>query len=146
MSISYTKTIEQQNLSLPALEGDIGSNLVCHSLVKKLGENTFMYDTGICISPPKGYYVEVVPRSSISKTGYVLANSMGVIDPGYTGSLKVVLTRVDSSIPELSVPFSVCQMILRKTNLITDLELLDYVEFQKKFESKRGTGGFGSTG
>ena len=73
-----------------------------------------MFDTGICIQPPDGFYTEIVPRSSISKTGYILANSIGIIDPTYRGSLKIVLTKVDPTAQDLKLPFTKFQIILRQ--------------------------------
>ena len=48
---------------------------------KKLGMTREFFDTGISIHVSDGYYVEIVPRSSITKTDFLLANSVGIIDP-----------------------------------------------------------------
>ena len=65
--------IHNPNAIIPSKAGpnEVGYDLTAISFVKKLGLNTFMYDTGISVEPPKGYYTEIVPRSSISKTGFV---------------------------------------------------------------------------
>ena len=52
----------------------------------------------------------LVPRSSISKTGYMLANSVGVIDRTYTGNVLVPLIKVDKSMPDLILPARVVQL------------------------------------
>ena len=52
------------------------------------GTHTFMVDFGVSIEPPKDYYFELIPRSSLAWTGFVMPNSVGVIDPDYRGSLK----------------------------------------------------------
>ena len=83
-------------------------------LVKTYGKNTFMYDTGISVEPPCGYYTEIVPRSSIVKTGYIMTNSIGIIDPTYRGTLKICVTRIDDTLPELTIPFKKFQLIVRK--------------------------------
>jgi deoxycytidine triphosphate deaminase len=44
------------------------------------------------VTPPAGYYALVVPHSSIAKHNVYFTNSVGVIDPTYTGSIKVVLS------------------------------------------------------
>jgi dUTP pyrophosphatase len=77
------------------------------------GQTIIMFDTGIAVCPPDGYYTEVVPRSSLSKTGYMLANSVGIIDQSYRGSIKVVLTG-DETLHYLQPPFKGFQLILRK--------------------------------
>lgn len=137
--LQYTSTNEQIKLPYHAIEGDVGIDLTAHSYVKKIGENTHMYDTGIAVKPPHGYYVEVMPRSSITKTGYMLTNSIGIIDPGYTGSIKIVLTKIDDTMPDLETPFTICQLILRKSYQIIPMKVASLEE------TKRGDKGFGST-
>ena len=68
---------------------DIGYDLTAIDIFKKISNRTTLFETGIAVSPPQGYYLEIIPRSSLSKTGYMLANSVGIIDPDYTGTLKI---------------------------------------------------------
>ena len=44
-----------------------------------------MYDSSISTVPPPGYYFEYCSLCFIKKkkTGYMMANSIGVIDPNY---------------------------------------------------------------
>jgi dUTP pyrophosphatase len=98
-----------------------------------------MYDTGIAVCPPDGYYTEVVPRSSLSKTGYMLANSVGIIDSSYRGSIKVVVTG-DESLKSLELPFKGFQLVVRKQYHA------NFAEVDTIDETARGDGGFGSTG
>lgn len=118
---------------------DIGFDLVAISKVKDLGEHTTMYDTGIAICPPAGYYTEIVPRSSIAKTGYILSNSIGLIDPNYRGTLKICLTKIDQTKPDLQVPFKLAQLVIHKSHDI------DIIKVQELTNTDRGEGGFGST-
>ena len=48
-------------------------------LIKKIKEynNVSYFDTGIAVRPPNGYYFDLVGRSSIAKTGWMLANNIG---------------------------------------------------------------------
>ena len=64
--------IHDSNAVVPAKAGpnEVGYDLTAISFVKKIGTHTFMYDTGISVEPPEGYYTEIIPRSSISKTGF----------------------------------------------------------------------------
>lgn len=117
----------------------VGYDLTAISVAKKISERTTLYDTGICVQPPPGYYTEILPRSSLSKTGYVLSNSVGTIDPDYTGRLLIALTKVDDSLPDLELPFTKCQLVLRK------FESFRLIETDKLTETERGDGGFGST-
>lgn len=121
----------------------VGYDLTAIGLFKQLTERTALYDTGIIVQPPDGYYTEILPRSSLSKTGYMLSNSVGVIDPDYRGRLLIALTKVDDSTPPLEFPFTRCQLVLRKFENF-DMEDLDQ-QNRKLTETQRGSGGFGST-
>lgn len=105
-----------------------------------LSPEVILYDTGISVQPDDGYYVEVVPRSSFSRSGYMLANGVGIIDPTYRGTIKVALIKMDKIAPEIPLPYRGFQLIVRK------LENLPMVQTEDDFtETARGTGGFGST-
>ena len=104
-----------------------------------------------------GYYL--YPRSSISKTNYRMANSVGIIDSGYRGNLIAKLDMIDETshnynylvevagnnhenpIEQYSSMFQICSPTLSPV----------YVVFQEMIEglgekTSRGEGGFGSTG
>lgn len=119
--------------------GDVGIDLPCLEVFKKLSDKTTLYETGIAVSPPDGYYLEIVPRSSISKSGYIMSNSFGIIDREYRGTLKVALTKIDDSFPDLECPFTLCQLILRPAYFMNP------VRVEELSKTIRGDGGFGST-
>lgn len=122
---------------------DVGYDLVAIKKHKQLTNTTVLLDTGIKIQVELGYYAEIVPRSSISKTGYMLANNTGIIDPGYTGNLYIALIKVDQSAPDIELPFRGCQLIIRKQHH-AQIEVMDDVS--ELASTGRGEGGFGSTG
>jgi dUTP pyrophosphatase len=124
-----------------AHQDDIGFDLTIIKHVKEISPCLHMYDTGIVVNPPPGFYIEIVPRSSFGKSGYILANSIGIIDPQYRGTLKVVLLRVDSSLEPLQLPLKGFQLVVRKA------EQCQLIEVDSPFgNTDRGNGGFGSTG
>jgi dUTP pyrophosphatase len=118
---------------------DSGYDLTLIQKIKDVGKVTF-YETGICIQPPFGWYFDLVPRSSISKTGYMLANSVGIIDRSYTGNIMIPLIKVDDSFPDLALPSRIVQIIPRP---IVHFGIQETDTFE---ETARGESGFGSTG
>lgn len=100
-------------------------------------------DTGVHAQPPAGYYIELVPNSRIAKTQLSYANSIGIIDPTYTGSMRVVLNVVNCITPDDLAQFLpgkvVGQLIIRKQHQATFTQV-DTLE-----ATERGSGGFGST-
>jgi dUTP pyrophosphatase len=130
-------------LPTKAHKSDIGYDLTLVAFDKIIYDDdtsqVALFDTGIAVMPEDGYYVEIVPRSSLSKTPYSLANSVGIIDPDYRGTLKIAL-RMGKDVPSPLLPFKGFQMIVRKT---VESEINEVEELN---ETLRGDGGFGSTG
>lgn len=120
---------------------DVGYDVTIISVAKQLTHLTTMFETNVSLDIPIGYYVELVARSSLSKTGYMLANAVGIIDPAYTGTIKVPLIKVDPSAPDLILPARVAQLIL-KQYVVSDSYEANPMAI---LETSRGSGGFGST-
>lgn len=109
--------------------------------------------TGIAVQPEPGYYVEVYPRSSVSKKCIQLANSVGIIDETYTGQIilkfNMIPDHIDNSDSatllypveaQIAVGEKIAQMVVRKR---IDA---DFIEVSYLDNTVRGEGGFGSTG
>lgn len=71
------------------------------------------FRTGLHINPPKGYHYEVVADPKLYRHGYFLVNSPIVLDPDMIGEIIVPLYKFKES-DDLSLPFTACQLILRK--------------------------------
>lgn len=119
---------------------DVGCDITILGISKKINSCTILCSTGLKLDIPPSYYVEIVPRSSIIKSGYMLANSIGIIDCSYKGELFVPLIKVDSEAPDLVFPYKCCQLIMRK-QVFPEMVETDSLEV-----SKRQEGGFGSSG
>jgi dUTP pyrophosphatase len=120
---------------------DEGYDLSLIAVDKIISNNTIRYETGIKIKPEDGWHIELLPRSSLSSSGYMLSNSVGLIDESYRGTLKVVLTKVDQDLAKpIEFPFKAVQMVLRKSIHYICKETLEIDD------TYRGDGGFGSTG
>jgi len=96
-----------------------------------------------------GYYL--YPRSSIVKTPFRMANSVGIIDAGYRGEIMAVVDNIDSvhndmktciekHMPPMSRIFQICAPSLEPF-------FVRIVEHESELGmTERGSGGFGSTG
>jgi dUTP pyrophosphatase len=68
----------------------------------------------------------------------------GVIDPDYTGEIKVVLQNLDTAQPFVIRPgYRIAQLILEKFEVV---EVVEVVETGAPEATERGDAGFGSTG
>ena len=95
--------------------------------------------TGISLEIPKGYVGLLFPRSSITKTKHFLRNSVGVIDSGYRGEVKLRFS-LDESSTSYQIGDKVGQIIFIK------LPAVELIEVEELSPSVRSTGGFGSSG
>jgi len=132
--------------------------------------NYIQYRTGIQISPrmktlgglaPISYfYTLLFPRSSVSKYNLLLANSVGVVDNLYRGEILLRFKYIFQ--PEdflIDTTFGVTQLfgsvnqkqIYQKGDKIAQIVAaqlipINFKEVDELDDTKRGVGGFGSTG
>lgn len=84
----------------------------------------------------------LAPRSSIYKTGYMMANSLGVIDASYRGVLKAPVVRVaTTATPTLNAGDRHFQILAPDMGWIQSVRIVEELP-----ATERGDGGFGSTG
>jgi deoxyuridine 5'-triphosphate nucleotidohydrolase len=86
------------------------------------------------------YYM--YPRSSMYKSGIMLANSVGIIDRTYRGTLKALVTNLNEhTYPNVVAGTRVTQIVAPDMGHIREIKIVDSLP-----ETTRGSGGFGSTG
>jgi dUTP pyrophosphatase len=96
--------------------------------------------TGLVIEVPPGYEAQVRPRSGLAlKHAITIPNSPGTIDPGYRGEVKVILLNLGRSDYEIQPGDRIAQMVVAR------YEAVEFLEAEVA-ESRRGDGGFGSSG
>lgn len=122
-----------------AKAGDAGMDLVAVSEEWNNNNTMVTYDTGLSVEIPEGYVGLLFPRSSVSKTTLNLANSVGVIDSGYRGSLMLKFRYLEEG-DVYEVGDRVAQLVIMK------LPFVQIIEVDELSSSERGEGGFGSTG
>jgi dUTP pyrophosphatase len=124
-----------------AKAGDAAVDLTATTLAKvDRAEYGYMeYGTGLSVEIPEGYVGLLFPRSSISNSGLILTNSVGVIDSGYRGEIKFRFKHIpDTSFYKPGD--RVGQLI------ILPYPQIDFQEVEELSSTERGEGGFGSTG
>jgi len=95
--------------------------------------------TSVAILMPNGVYGRVAPRSGLAVKHGIQVGA-GVIDPDYTGEVKVVLFNHGDKVFEVKKGERIAQLILEKCET-PRVEEIGVIE-----ETNRGAGGFGSTG
>jgi dUTPase len=95
-----------------------------------------------CRETGEGVHYWLAPRSSIYKTGYIMANSMGVIDRSYRGVLKAPVACVGGAgAAGFSKGDRHFQILAPDMGWIAEVERVSALP-----ETSRGDSGFGSTG
>ena len=94
--------------------------------------------TGISSEIPNGYFVSFRDRSSMAIKGLHVMG--GVIDAGYRGEWKVIIINLGKENYKILKGDKIAQGILQK------LEKYKITTVDKLTKTKRGSGGFGSTG
>jgi dUTP pyrophosphatase len=96
--------------------------------------------TGLTIELPPGYEGQVRPRSGLAlKQAIGMPNAPGTVDPGYRGELRVLLINLGREPYTVHAGDRIAQLIVAR------YEAVEWVEGDLA-ESRRGQGGFGSSG
>lgn len=82
----------------------------------------------------------LLPRSSIYKTGLIMANSVGVIDKSYRGELKAPVWSITGK-SSVEVGERLFQIVAPDMGWIRNVRLVESLP-----QTDRGAGGFGSSG
>jgi dUTP pyrophosphatase len=97
--------------------------------------------SGVFMEIPVGYEAQVRPRSGLAlKHALTVLNSPGTIDAGYRGEVCVIILNAGKKDYSVKRADRIAQMVISK---LPEVEI-EYVS--ELSDSKRGAGGFGSTG
>ena len=124
-------------------EGSSGMDLAAH--VKEPVEikpgTTAIIPTGLAVSIPKNFEIQIRPRSGLAAKNQIsVLNTPGTIDADYRGEIKVILINLGTKSFLIENGARIAQMVLCpivKAKL-KEVKILE--------NTKRGSGGFGSTG
>ena len=118
---------------------DISACLYEPVIILPMGRN--LIPTGIAVSIPQGYELQIRPRSGLAiKHGITLLNTPGTIDSDYRGEIKIILINLSNENFIVKHGDRIAQMVLNKVERI-NFEIVETLD-----ETDRGSGGFGSTG
>ena len=134
-----------KNVPLPKYETDgaSGLDLAANIDIKieiKPGE-TKIIPTGLFVSIPKNFEIQIRPRSGLAAKNQIsVLNTPGTIDADYRGELKVILINLSDKIFVVEKGLRIAQMV------VCPVVRAKLKEVETLNDTKRGSGGFGSTG
>lgn len=136
-----------QGLDLPAYETKGAAGMDLRAAVAEGAPLTIapgrraLVPTGFIFEIPDGFEGQVRPRSGLAfKHGITCLNTPGTIDSDYRGEVKVLLINLGEELFEISRGMRIAQMV------IAPAIQARIAEISEASETKRGAGGFGSTG
>ena len=99
--------------------------------------------TGLRVAIPVGYEGQVRARSSLGSKGLILPHSIGTIDADYRGELFVLMTWIgEGESYKVNAGERIAQLLISPIPEVSFKE----VSIEQLGDTKRGDGGFGSTG
>ena len=102
---------------------------------------TVIIPTGLALSIPKGFEVQIRPRSGLAaKQKISVLNTPGTIDADYRGEIKVILINLGQETFKVEKGLRIAQMV------VCPIVQAQLKEVDDLSETERGKGGFGSTG
>lgn len=118
--------------------------------IKNVSPDFVICKLGFAMEVPKGYRLMLIPRSSITKTRWILSNSPGLGDADYRGEYQYrfrcipELHTENSSITYQPFPYNVGDRIGQV--YIEKVIQMEFEEVEELEDTVRGSGGYGSTG
>lgn len=140
--LNVVKLDELATLPTKAHDDDCGLDLYSCSghIIPSESRSVVLVGTGISIEVPVGHGGFILPRSGLASRGVTIANSPGLIDPGYTGEVKIALINHGVSDFTVSLGDRIAQLVV--------LRFENFVPIERFLirETERADGGFGSSG
>jgi dUTP pyrophosphatase len=97
--------------------------------------------TGLRLEIPYGYEIQVRPRSGLAlKHKVTVLNAPGTIDSDYRGELKILLVNFGKENFFIKRGERIAQLV------VSPVTKANFIEGKVNFDTKRNSGGFGSTG
>jgi dUTP pyrophosphatase len=128
---------------IPAYQSEEAAGFDLHSIedvILKPGERKLI-KTGLAFEIEKGFEIQIRPRSGLAyKHGITVLNSPGTIDSDYRGEIKVLLINLGNESFEIKKGDRIAQAV------VAPVVQAEFEEVEILSDTKRGSGGFGSTG
>jgi dUTP pyrophosphatase len=145
--IAVKRLPHAEGLDLPAYQSDGAAGM---DLVAAVGKSKplrlargarMLVPTGLVLALPPGFEAQVRPRSGLAlRQGLTVFNSPGTIDSDYRGEVMVLLVNLGEEAVTIARGERIAQLVVQR------VERAALVEVGEIAATRRGAGGFGSTG
>ena len=140
VDIKIKKLREDAIIPTYAHTSDAGADIYAIEDVDIPPHKTIIVKTGIAVSIPNNYEIQIRPRSGLSsKTNLRIANTPGTIDAGYTGEVGVIMDNTGNLTAHIKKGDKIAQMVPMPVPMI------NWIEVDELDSTDRGTNGYGSS-
>jgi dUTP diphosphatase len=147
IDVGITRLPHGADLALPSYQSETAAGLDLLAAVPADAPLTIApgryvaVPTGVAIALPPGMEAQVRPRSGLARShGVTVLNAPGTVDSDYRGEIQVLLINHGAEIFEVTRGMRIAQLV------IAAVVRIELNEQDKLDQTKRGAGGFGSTG
>jgi len=140
MNLKVKLLTENARLPAYAKPGDGCMDITATSKEWDEKNEVLVFGTGLALEIPRGHVGLLFPRSSVYKTGLSLANSIGVVDAGFRGEVKVIFYPGNRPKENFEPGDRVAQL------MIIPIPYVNVQVVEDLSKTERGEGGFGHSG
>lgn len=147
LAIRVERLDHAEGLDLPAYETEHAAGMDLRAAVPATQPFVLaagkwaLIPTGLKVAIPPGFEAQVRPRSGLAmRHGITALNAPGTIDADYRGEVKVLLINLGEQ------PFTITRGERIAQMVVAAHASVDWLPVDRLDETKRGEGGFGSTG
>ena len=147
LAIRVVRLPHARGLALPSYQSDGAAGM---DLLAAIGDGVplrlapgarALVPTGLVLGLPAGYEAQVRPRSGLAlRHGVTVLNSPGTIDCDYRGEVMVLLVNLGREAFAIRRGERIAQLVVQRVERVRLLEVAAIAQ------TRRGAGGFGSTG
>lgn len=146
MRVKIKKLINDAVIPTYATDGSAGMDITATSRSFDK-DNNVVYGCGLAFEIPKGYVGLLFPRSSNAKKDLLLSNAVGVLDSDYRGEVTFKFKRTKKSIFSWFKKEKLYECGDKIGQIIiVEYPTIEWEQVTELSETKRGKGGYGSTG
>lgn len=144
-TLQIEKLPHYKNLKLPAYQSLHSAGMDLYAALEEPitieSGGRVLIPSGLKMAIPKGFEAQIRPRSGLAlKHGITLLNTPGTIDADYRGEVKILVINLGETAYTINHGDRMAQLILAPVTRVPIMEVNNLPE------TKRGKGGFGSTG
>lgn len=114
-------SIDEPNCRLPSKKNSRYELIITH-IHEELSPRLKSYKIGLRITPLPGFYLDLKPKDSLTKHGYMMTSDMKFVGSDSHEPMIITLFKFDKAAKDITLPFTIADIIPRK---IANMNLIE---------------------